>query len=133
VDKRFPLPMNDAEFAILGMKLCGVPLKVKTLRSGSYEIQQSHDELAKALGFHSNSCDGYAVVRDIWKQIFGELYCGGISRSSYGQFRPRGHRSQKRIANWVQQRSGRGFSGLRPAFARLAAQSRERREQPDSR
>lgn len=124
---RLPLPETDAEFAIVTERYFGVPLHIKCLDNGYYEIAEDYN----LFGSYSD----YYTPKDLWNWIFGRLNYGGVSRSSYGQFEPRGHRHAKRLRRWVlnRQKGGSCANYVRKPFQRLAAQIGVQREQRDSR
>lgn len=136
-----PLPRCDKELAVLSEWFWGIPLPLKSLslygNSASYECSVPHDhysardgQLSKALG-NGGSYEGNAIF---WRTVIGSMRCGGIGGYAYGSVDiNKGHRNQKRLQYWVQQRQGRKPDHLRPVFARLAAHCREQREQSYSR
>lgn len=139
---RIPLPRTDAEFAAVSNFVFGEVLRVRMLSETYYELltpwgSYAHKALSQAVLFLPPSADGgnqhYRLNTWFCAQVFGEIQAGGIGVAAYGAFVPRGYRAVKRIRYWIQQRSGSRPDQLRPSFARLAARSRTRREQPDSR
>lgn len=140
--EKHPKPRNDAEFAVFSEYVFGKPLSLMSFRfgkeEGSYEIKEDFEsyfphKLSQSL------CEGYYGLNEWFtKTVFGTLYCGGIARAAYGQFKIHGYRNRKRLQHWIQSRRvGDSHPSkpnqLRPAFNRLAQRIRVEREQNDSR
>ena len=123
-----PKPANDAELAIASEFFFGIPLHLRNLGSGSYEVEQNYDSYhGVGFAFSCGSCEGYDRSAGFWNWACGHLYCGGIARASYGQFRTVGHRDSARLLRWqVSRREDKGRTP-RPAYVRLAAHCRERK------
>ena len=121
---KIPLPQCDEELELLTQWYFGKPLHLKTMSENCYEILEDYNSY-HGDGFQfSESCTrGYDHSADFWAVVFGPLYCGGIGRASYGQFKANGWRQKRRISKWLKRRSERRSSTPRRAFVRLAAQS----------
>ena len=133
---RVALPQNDAELAVLSEYVFGIPVHLKLLSTYSYEVLESHNTYYDSKFSMTAHQSSYEVDHVFWATVIGKLTCGGIAHVSYGQFDYKGHRHKKRILRWIDSRHnkrGNKATVLRPAFVRLAAQCRERREQRDSR
>lgn len=125
-----PKPQNDAEFAIVTEWVFGVALDVEWKWGEAYQIKQSYNSY-HGKGFHfDKSCTyGYDRSSGFLHWALGRLYCGGIARSSYGQFNTEGHRDRRRIERWQEStRSGKtDGSTVRASYVRLASHCRERK------
>jgi len=128
--KKLPLgkPHNDAEFTIISEWVFGVPLNVRWKWGNSYEIEQKYNSYhGKGFHFSECSCRGYDRSAGFLRWAIGNLSCGGIASSSYGQFCTTGHRDQKRVERWQESsRSGNGTT-VRASYVRLASHCRERK------
>lgn len=134
---KLSLPSNDAELAVVSEYIFGWPLHLCVLnvhgQYGSYEVEQNHDAYYDHKFSESVHQSSYEVDRAFWATVIGPLFCGGIARASYGQVHVTGHRQRRRLAAWQHSRRSETGNTLRPAFARLAAHCRARRERNDSR
>lgn len=125
---RLPLPQSDSEFQIVSEYIFGVPLHVCFHYSGMTFLEKHdsyYDQRFESLALGSS----YDVDSYFRGTIFPPLTCGGIGGSVYsnGWDMSRKTRCVKRIKIWM---SKQGKELLpRPAFVRLAARIRERREQ----
>ena len=121
--RRMPKPRNDAELAILTEWFFWAPLSLSVLQVATgyarYEVKQKFDSYHGA-EFRLKSRCQYDADAGFWRFVIGELTCGGVAGSSYGQAKVVGWRNQKRLESWVQSRRNGGVSCVRPAFARLA-------------
>lgn len=131
---KVPRPRNNEELKIVSEAVFGVPLtaRVSFMR---YEIDQSWDSYDKQTRdackkiIPWETCNPNYRLNDLFsKTVFGEMSCGGIARNAYGSVHPISYRQGKRLKEFASARNA--LSGVRPAFVRLAAQTkRERREQ----
>lgn len=132
---RVPKPVNDAEFAVLSEWWLGVRVTV-SIMGGSYSVLQKletyQDRSFSSPDLQHRGFGQYDIERPLFNHSFGNIYCGGVAGSHYGQFRC-GWRSEKRLLRWMNGRRNKQVSSLRKPFVRLAAQIRERRKQVDSR
>ena len=126
--KTFPKPSNDVELAIVSEIYFGAPLSLSSLSDSSYAVREEYNSYhGDGFAFACCSCEGYDRSQGFWNWVFGPLYCGGIATHSYGQFTPVSHRDKARLTRWqVSRRTEKGRTP-RPAFVRLAAQCRERK------
>lgn len=126
--KAFPKPANDAELAVVSEILFGIPLSLNSLSATSYTVEQPYTSYhGGGFAFGPHCISGYCRSAAFWEWLFGPLVCGGIASRSYGQFKILSHRDKARIMRWqVSRRQDKGRT-LRPAFVRLAAQCRERK------
>lgn len=123
-----PKPANDAELSVISELVFGVPLSLSKLTDYSYEVANLYNSYhGEGFAFSRGSCEGYDRSAGFWNWAIGTLYCGGIAARSYGQFKADGHRDSARLKRWqVSRRQDKGRTP-RPAFVRLAAQCRERK------
>ena len=129
----FTKPETDAELEILTVIYFGVRLHVvfdiyksstpDYTASGRYEVKESYNSYhGTGYEFGKGCINGYSHSGAFWKYVFGDLYCGGIAGSSYGQFEVFTHREYKRLERWQESRRRGDSRGVRPAFVRLAKQ-----------
>jgi hypothetical protein len=136
--QRVPRPQSDAEFAILTDWYFGRPLHLRTLtcygNACTYEIEEEYNSYHGAgWEFSEGSICGYDHSRVFLQAVFGRLVCGGTARASYGQAKTHGHRHVRRLRRWIcDRRRGTTDNSVRPAFLRLAEQTRARREHADA-
>jgi hypothetical protein len=127
-----PKPKNPAELEVLSQWYFGAPLHLGGLRVsdeigtdgayyGQYEVGELYNDYhGDDWLFGKNCIKGYDYSRDFWRHVVGELYCGGIAASSYGQVRVREHRDQKRLKEFAGYLRRNESGRLRKAFERLA-------------
>jgi hypothetical protein len=135
--RSLPRPRNVAELQALTAWYFGVPLNLARFTfgrsEGSYEIAENYDSYNRSGpqawrkptedGSKPYDNSGYDYSRDFWDHVFGPLYCGGVARASYGQFRSAGgYREAIRLRSLENSWRGRnaGSSSVRTSLARLA-------------
>ena len=118
---KLPKPITDAEFEIITELYFGKALHVRfSVQYPKYEIVEDYNSYhGKGYSYSECSCEGYDHSSNLWNRVFGELYCGGIARASYGQFHIKGFRHKKRLEQWIKNR-GSGANYIRKPFQRLA-------------
>lgn len=87
-----PKPWNVFELEALTEWYFGKPLHLNYLRvwnrSAQYEVAERYNEYHGPGWLWSGySGEGYDYSRAFWRHVVGELRCGGIAASSYGQTR----------------------------------------------
>jgi hypothetical protein len=116
-----PKPETDAELEIISEIYFGKALHLRKLSNYcSYEVEEDYNSYhGEGYEFSECNCKGYDHSAIFWRHILGQLYCGGIARASYGQYKIKGYRNKKRIDKWIANRRN-NTNYIRPQFARLA-------------
>jgi hypothetical protein len=137
-----PCPSNVKEFAVLTQWFFGKPLKLSGLDVYSSPIECSVRWEVKGsdVSFYDGKFEdykiwgsSYTVGERFFATLFGGMTCGAPSSGGSSKFiNTKKYRHQKHLESLakdlVSSQCGKGSSSIGPAFVRLAAQSRERRE-----
>ncbi len=137
---RIPLPCCPCELEAVSEYIFGTPLHLRGLHChgdyASYEVDENFDSYVDKKFAQAVHDSEYDMSGAFWGAVIGELSTGGTARASYGQVKVPGHRQKLRLAKLQRyvrgtapNKRGEGGCAPRAAFRRLAAQSRERREQ----
>jgi hypothetical protein len=106
------LPASDKGFRRMSMFFFGVPLSVEKLQSSTnfvtYKLGVPHEEYGYTP--HTKALAGILFPRGIYdlegffcRMVFGELSCGGIAGTNYGQAKP-DTVDVARIEQWIRNR-----------------------------
>ena len=101
---KIPLPKTNEEFKKFTKKYYGVELNAEVIvwdDGVSYQIKESHNECCKneLYALWDNKFSQYDGLKVLLKALFGDLRCGGVATSHYGQTKL-DKSKRERLVNW---------------------------------
>ncbi len=90
INWKVPLPKTNKEFKVFTKKYYGVELNIDVVVVGegiTYKIKESQSEYSQGelMKLWNDKFGQYDGLKILLKALFGELTCGGVAGSHYGQ------------------------------------------------